>query len=352
MIKFKLVLYRILSVAKENKRRSVSRRRFAKLVGGASTIGATGLTGVASASESDEQIPIRKDKKDASDQHAVTALRTNAAKTLLESCGIVGVDTTDTSRESSDHLLVEMGIDQPETQIVTTYIDESLFIEEIQIQSAVGLLKIAYDGSVEAEDSTVISGGIELNYEGLSQETREQIAGEVGWPNGTEGILVYNTDDNSVKFTRELTESEESRVSPAYGRENAGGTGSAESVRVISSGARRTLGETDGEFITASPNSVYSKDVTSGEISETRRQPSSSGGAIHATREECGDKFTFCVVDIVMASPHCTLAGIACGITGPATAGCVAAVLSLCLPNIALIYVSGNCTFVANNCME
>ena len=55
------------------------------------------------------------------------------------------------------------------------------------------------------------------------------------------------------------------------------------------------------------------------------------------TQSTCGNKGGWCVVDIIMAAPHCTIAGAACGITGPATAACVVAVLAICLPDITSI---------------
>lgn len=170
---------------------------------------------------------------------------------------------------------------------------------------------------------------------------RKKVSAKVGWPEGTSGFLVLHDPSDEPTFTRSVTDEERRKLTALTGEDGA----------PVSIGAKATprgsgAGATEGGYEVAYERKVYRIDRA---IQTVESVEESSGDV--SIQGKCVNKGSLCLIDIAMASPHCTLAGMACSITGPASLGCLTAVASFCLPNIALIYVSGNCSYVVKNCL-
>lgn len=290
----------------------INRRKFAKLFAVSSGIVGSGLTGSAAAKGRD-QTEIRKVEARAGRKRAQAAVGSDAGQALLDA-----LDDPDYELQGS--------------KLIKVFIDNDLFSEIVEVPTAYGDLLISY------RNDAVIHGGLRLSRSAIPESMRNELAGDIAWPEGSTGILTYQAPE-TVRFSRTVTSAESDRLESVTGRK-------AEPVSV---GGRRTVGSNDGEFVVAYQDTVYTVDTAKGQITGTESTASSSGSV--GIQSTCSEKGAFCVLDIIMASPHCTAAGIACGITGPATAACVVAVLAYCLPNVALVYVSGNCSYYYNNCM-
>jgi len=301
---------------KEGSKDRLNRRKFTKLVAASSAAVSFGFSGTAGADEGADRVTLKKVESDASRDQAETAMTSTFGQQLTSL-----VNDPDTSIDEAKH--VELRIDGERVS------------HTIEVPTDVGTLKVGYDGK------TPITGVFDLERDALPRGRRKKLSAHVGWPEGTSGVLTLQDPSDRPTFARTATDEERRKLTAL-----TDGDGDPVSVGATATPRGLGVGATEGGYEVTYQNEVYHVDAAI----ETVESVESTSGQVSA-QGECVDKGSLCLIDIVMASPHCTLAGVACSVTGPASLGCLTAVAGLCLPNVALVAVSGNCSYVVKNCL-
>lgn len=292
--------------------RNMNRRKLIKAVSASGAVGGLGAVGTVSADEtSDGKSKIKKEEVECKSEISKQAVETQAADRLLETINNPDYYIDDSVR-------------------VNIYIDDVLAGYNIQVPTEYGSLEIVYN------DSNITHARIVLNRENIPGSVRNKIISNINWPANVSGVLTYDLSSDTIKFQREVNNGEERRINNAINRSDT----------PVGIGAESLVNSSNSYYVVKYTDEVYYINKDSFNI-ESKEKITSGGITI---LDSCGTKSSLCLIDIAMASPHCTVGSLACGISGPATVGCVVAMLSFCLPNVALVAVSGNCSYVAKNC--
>lgn len=177
----------------------------------------------------------------------------------------------------------------------------------------------------------------------------------LGWPAGTTGTLVTDGPDHGPLFHRDATEAEVARAT-ALADEDSEFLAMVGLVPLSddpTSGAVTVPG--GGAFVVAFEDATYVVDpAIEAVVRETTLESilDVDTGVLSKLVSTCDSEAGVCAIDVIMAVPHCTLATVGCGLTGVGALGCFVLLLSLCAPDLALIGLSGACTYVATNCLD
>lgn len=286
-------------VTGENSSRQVERRNVLKnaatgIFAGAGISG----SGTVGASTGDNEVEIRRETTTVDSEKIEALVETSIASRLLSVAENPDYDSTAARR-------------------IDVYIQDKYFAHLFEVKTALGSLKLGY------ESSQLRYGELDLERSGLSKKTRKTISKHIDWPADTDGKLTIRENQESVTFTRDVSDEEREELSALV-----------DGKQIVTTVAYQRTGTNDAHYVALTEEHRYTIKRTLNKI-ESRESPSdSSNGSKIGIQASCQAKASYCYFDIMLAFPHCAAGSVACTITGPMTAACVVAVLAFCAPNV------------------
>lgn len=301
----------------ETQSENINRRCVLKLAGAAGA-GSILLTSTASAGEPRTEVELRKEKQPASSEAIEATLKTDEVRRVLADIG-------DTEFRNDAATRIDV------------YLDDSQIGHSFKLPIQEGVLSVTY------ADSSLLKAAILLDRK--SGRNTRRLSRNIGWPDGTEAMLAYSKSLESTIFVRTVTDSERKRSLELIDRSEDPLT--VEAIRPRSNGS--------GEYRVVYRDATYHLDQNLKHVERIERVEDGTGGAsggvsISGHGPGCVETGTHCLADILAAAPHFAAIGLGCSITGVASLGCLVIAADFLLPNVALIAVSGNCSWVVNNC--
>lgn len=303
---------------KENSSGRINRRSVLKNAATVtSLLGATGISGIglAGAKRGDDEVEVERNSSVVGAETVETLVETTIANRLLAAVGNPDYDATQARR-------------------IDVYLDDQYFAHVFEITTAVGSLTLGY------EASRLRHGELSVERDELSKRTRKHVSKHIDWPEETNGVLTLAEGQESILFARGVTDEERGELSTFVGEE-----------QIASAVGYQKPGTNEAHYVVVTETSRYTVKRNLNKVESTDPLDGPSGGSDVGIQASCQEKASLCFIDIMMAYPHCATGAVACTITGPMTAACAAAVLAFCAPNVALVYLSGNCSYIANNCL-
>lgn len=302
----------------KQQKNTLKRRNFLKRSGFSAFAAGTLITSTASASSGNEQSKFEILVREVSSQEVNLALESSVVHRLIN-----------TERN------LQLNRKNAKKRIILA--NDSIIGETIRIPTEIGNLDIILEGSQPAQAT------ISLQRNHLHNSTLARIESILDWPVETKGYLKSNRTENGVRFARTVSGNEDSKLRRVAELDS----------RVASMGVEYPLPGTSRNRPTvtyyAAQGSKYFVIDSSLENVVEQRSFNPQGPSIMLTK--CQSMAGACLGDILMAFPGCGVSFAACGLTGPVTVACVVAVLAICGPNAGLVAVSGNCSYIANNCL-
>lgn len=302
---------------------AVNRRSFLQATATASSL--IGVSGVASAGS--DEILLRNESRNASNDEIDRALSFAEVQTLLEEVG-------------------HPRLTRREAQRVDTYAGRRRIGHLINIPTEYGTLHSVFSDGEFSQTTIALSRG-------NARDKFRRFAGGIGWPDDVWARVSVNRGETGATFYRGVSMEEQRRIQQTVGQESARTVISAS--RELPTGDKSRDGER-GTQVSGQYDALYagSGNVKLYHIHRNGRKVLDveriRDGRV-SVQGYCTDKAGLCLIDIIMAVPHCAAAAAACGILGPVTAGCVVAVFGICGPNVALVAVSGNCESLVRHCL-
>ena len=297
--------------------KSINRRSFIGKVSASALIGSTGLSTTAVASK-EERIRIEKKEVSVSNKETRKNIQSDLVERLVENLKNAKIMVS----KAKKHKIV---------------VGEKEIGYTITVPTGVGELKLIF------EQGTLVQANITLKRDRLHRSIEAKIESVRDWPENTKGHLRSVKNSEEVTFFRTISERENEKIRSLVKVQR-------DRASIVANYAlpNTKKGKAENTYRVLQKKQYYilnnsaSKVVETGEVLEKNN---------FTVLDDCTDKAALCLLDIGMALPHCGAASMACGITGPVTAACVVAVLGICGPDVALVTISGNCTYVANNCL-
>lgn len=293
---------------------SVSRR---KLVQSASASLAAGAVGAGNAAgKTPEETKFVKEKRPVSYREASAAVRNEPAMTALRHLGLPSVYPG-----WSEAIEIRIGGE---------YLSHS-----IRVATDVGVIEVIYT------DNDILSVDTRLEPRNLDRSVEQSLSGKVGWPAGSAGYLRVNTESTAV-FTREVHSRERNAIQRLI---NERGLDVDLDEPQTSIAAKNPLSDSQSAHLLVLTDDR--KLIIDSGLDGLSQQVSIMDDHWDG---KCDMKLLACGYDVWAASGPCAIGVVACGATSVGAPACVLALMHTCLPNTWLVAVSGNCSYVVNNC--
>lgn len=215
--------------------------------------------------------------------------------------------------------------------------NKSVIGRAVRIPTEIGILDVILDGSKHVQAT------LALKRKHLHNSTISRIEAILDWPAETNGYLKCQRSEEGIRFSRTVSQSEELKLRKAA---QLSTQEAAMGVSYSLLGTSRNPPEVT--FHAVQDQNYFRFGPRLNDVIE-QRTFGSQGPSTKLT--DCQSMAGACFGDILMAFPGCAVSAAACGLTGPVTAACVVAVLAICGPEVGLVAVSGNCSYVAYNCL-
>ncbi|MFC6728641.1 hypothetical protein ACFQDG_08320 [Natronoarchaeum mannanilyticum] len=304
----------IKNVDESGENNRLDRRSLLK-VAGSTGLGSVTLASNSFAKSGQDRTKIRKEETDASLDTVKSALDTEETQRILRSIDKSKIEMRDSSQ-------------------IDIYIDEKQVGYSLKIPTENGTLSTTF------VDSELKKAVVVLDRD--SSNNTRQLSRNLGWPDGTDALLAYEKSFGTTVFARSVTAAEKQQCLDLIGRSDD--PVAIEAIRPQKGGS--------GEYRVSYPDATYYLGHNINKIREKEEIESSSPGDITISGHGpgCVETGQHCLGDILASAPHFAAIGVGCSVTGLYSLGCIVIAADLLLPNVALIAVSGNCSWVVNNC--